>query len=159
MPTETDKLTRADFNKLVDALMRGTTTLDAESRRDNRVHLRRGVHDETLLHFFAVESKPDLVRGLAALGSDVNTENEFGNTPLVEAVIKSDLPMVQLLLELGADPNRPSSRDQNTALHVAADYERQELVRLLLRSGASTEPKNKYAETPADLIAKNRLAS
>jgi ankyrin repeat protein len=71
--------------------------------------------------------------------------------------MKFDLPMVKLLLELGADPDRQSTRDRNTALHVAADYERQELVTVLLESGASTTLKNQYSETPAALIAKNGL--
>jgi len=148
---------RTEFNRLVDALVSGTTTVANAANQDPQLHLRRGIHDETLLHFFSVESKPELVRALASLGSDLNTENEFGNTPLIEAVIKDDLSMAELLLELGANPNWQSSRDKNTALHVAADYERQDAVHVLLRFGASTGLQNKYSETSAALIAKNKL--
>jgi ankyrin repeat protein len=90
----------------------------------------------------------------ASRGADLNTENEFGNTPLIESVIRGVQPMVELLLEFGANPNWQSSRDRNTALHVAADYERSDAISALLRFGASTALENKYSETPATLMAK-----
>lgn len=158
MPEARSKMGRAEFNALVGALANRTLTVANAAAQDPQLHLRRGIHDETLLHFFVVEARPDLVRELASLGADLNTENEFGNTPLIEAVIKGDQPMVEVLLELGANPNWQSSRDQNTALHVAADYERRDVVGVLLRAGANTALENKYSETPTALIAKNKLS-
>lgn len=156
-PSEPARMDPGEFNQLVDALIHGTATVASAARQYPQLHLRRGNLDETLLHFFAVESEPELVRALASLGSDLNAENEFGNTPLMEALILNHLPMVQLLLELGANPNWQSSRGKNTALHVAADYGLKDAVPVLLRFGANPEIPNEHSETPADIIVNRQL--
>lgn len=155
---DANKMSPAEFNKLVDSILAGTNTVSDEAKRDPALHLKRGVHNETLLHFFVVESMPSLVQELAKIGAELDTENEFGNTPLMESIIKNDTRMVKLLLQLGANPNHPSTRDQNTALHVAADYVRSELVKLLHHAGAKMHVRNIYEESPADLIKKNNIS-
>jgi len=59
----------------------------------------------TALHLNDVE----LVKALLKRGSDVNWENEIGTTPLGAAVTdgNASVTLVRLLLEAGADPNKP----------------------------------------------------
>src|SRR6185295_16003173 len=65
---------------------------------------------ETPLHAAARRGSEDMVRALLARGVDVNAalvrpNHQFGGrTPLMEAAIGRSLPVVKLLLELGADP-------------------------------------------------------
>lgn len=151
-----NRLDPADFNKLVDRLLLNESTIQAESQRDPLLHKRRGVHNETLLHFFVVESKPGFVLDLARLGAELDPENEFGNTPLMESIIKDDLNMVEVLLRLGANPNHQSSRDKSSPMHVAVEYERNAALELLLRAGGRTDLKNSYGETADDLRSENR---
>ena len=67
-------------------------------------------------------SSLDLARKLAAHGADVNvpqTGRDAGTTPFLLATKALDLPYMQTLLELGADPKRKAD-DGTTAVMVAA---------------------------------------
>ena len=72
----------------------------------------------------------DFVRRLIAAGFDVNTRlkrgrsgrgvlNQTGATAFLMAADTADLPLMKLLVELGADPQIPNA-DDCTALHAAA---------------------------------------
>ena len=80
-----------------------------------------------------VESPPELVRWLLEQGLDIDIQDHFGYTPLAAAASKWNIPRMQLLLELGANPN-PESR--HLPLMIAANSYRVEAVRLLLEHGA-----------------------
>lgn len=82
------------------------------------------------------------VRQLAQVGADLNTLDD-GETLLDRAVAVLTLPhpvpafaadMLRLLLQLGADPNRPGHEGM-TALHTAMLARNVELMRILLESG------------------------
>lgn len=82
------------------------------------------------------------------LGRDkslVNSRNRYDETPLMQAAIYSDVAMVNLLLEQGADVNL-ASRDGATALmRAAGNYEK---VERLLARGATIDAKSNYGRTP-----------
>lgn len=59
---------------------------------------------ETMLHWYAIEGTPDVLEKLIALGFDVNVQNEFGNTPLMESAQLKRWEIVRVLLAHGADP-------------------------------------------------------
>ncbi len=73
----------------------------------------------------------EFVRRIVALGADVNLPlvntrppgkaslNKKGATPLLLACKTADLPLIQLLVELGADPHRPNA-DRCTPILAAA---------------------------------------
>ena len=50
---------------------------------------------------------------------------------------------MELLLEHKASPDIGDKQDGRTALHMTAKYERSEMLELLLKHKASTEPQNK----------------
>jgi len=98
----------------------------------------RRLHGETPLHFLAIEGFADAVRFLARLGFDVNAQNRFGDTALVDCVTLKSATMVQTLLELGANPNGPSPT-QGVPLRAAVAAGHLLMVELLLRAGADAD--------------------
>jgi ankyrin repeat protein len=70
-------------------------------------------------------------------GVDINARNEFDATALMEVAELGNVPMVKLLLELGADPNLVSSGAASSALFCAITTGKVELIEALLNAGAS----------------------
>ncbi|HUG93706.1 MAG TPA: ankyrin repeat domain-containing protein [Planctomycetaceae bacterium] len=116
-------------------------------------------------------SSLDLVRELAARGADVNLRLErgesgrgrfttTGSTPFLLAARASDVPLMRLLVELGADPTLPNA-DHSTPLLAAAgvgalgdgdeaagtEDEALDAVRLLLDLGAGVNAVDGNGET------------
>ena len=73
-------------------------------------------------------------------------------TPLVSAVDSGNLELVQLLVDRGADPNKPS-KDGMTALHSAAGFNRVDLVKYLLAKGAKQNARDAEGETPKQMAS------
>ena len=107
--------------------------------------------NETPLHFLAIENYPGGVRFLGQLGMDVNAVNEFGDTALVDAVVLTNLPMVEELLQLGANPN-VTSKLRTNPLQWAMENECWDIARALIQAGARTDYRGKYGETFADVL-------
>lgn len=63
------------------------------------------LHDETLLHFAAVEGMDDWVRFMARNGWSCNVRNMLGTTPLSDAATVGNFSMIKTLVECGADVN------------------------------------------------------
>jgi ankyrin repeat protein len=79
----------------------------------------RWIHDETALHFLAVEGFAEGVRFLAERGADVNAVNEFGDSALIDvATIGRANDVAEILLAHGANPNATSITRDNV-LHGA----------------------------------------
>lgn len=97
------------------------------------------------------------VRQLAQAGADLNALDD-GETLLDRAVSALTLPdpvpafaadMLRLLLQLGADPNRPGDEGM-TALHTAMLARNVELMRILLEGGA--EPNSMPGSSPGETL-------
>ena len=71
-----------------------------------------------------------LFRSLLEKGVEVNAKNSAGSTPLHEAALVGDWPLVRYLLSRGANPNI-SNRKNQTPLDVARDHQRDEVVNVL----------------------------
>jgi ankyrin repeat protein len=110
------------------------------------------MHDETVLHFLAIERFADAVRFLITHGADVNTVNEFGDSALVDVAAVSTNENARMLLTAGADPNGPATPFRYCPLHNAARKGNAELVRLLLDAGANPHYVNGYRETIFDAL-------
>ncbi|ODQ50797.1 ankyrin, partial [Saitoella complicata NRRL Y-17804] len=73
-----------------------------------------------------------------------------GNGPLNSACLHGDLEMVRLLLNHGARINHHGDKG-DTPLHDAVANEHEDVVRILLASGANPMIKNKGGETSIDV--------
>jgi len=80
----------------------------------------RWIHDETALHFLAIEGFTEGVKFLAEHGADVNSINKFGDSALIDAAVLGHTDIAEVLLRHGADPNAHSDTRDN-ALHCAVE--------------------------------------
>lgn len=80
------------------------------------------------------ESTDEIVRVLDA-GSDVNATLRGGTTPLISAM-GSDVAIVRLLIERGADVNKANGRGE-TPLHHAVEF----TLNQMIASGDEGEPR------------------
>eukprot|EP00210_Caulerpa_lentillifera_P005935 g5673.t2 len=91
----------------------------------------------------------------------LNTEDSKGRTALTAAVLNGHLSCVELLLSFGADVNHMNwNQNGGTALHEAvSSWVPQNMIRLLLRYGATPFIENLSRNTAYDLASKRRDAS
>jgi ankyrin repeat protein len=91
------------------------------------------------------------VRSLLAAGEDVQ-EKVRGDYPLNVAAASGPVEMVAVLLEAGADIERPN-REGLRPLHNAVIFGGKEIVALLIQKGAKVEAKEKWGRTPLNSFA------
>lgn len=91
---------------------------------------------EPTLHDLIESAKLPAVRG-AVKTSDVNSVNQFGETPLILAVSKGFFEMSELLIQSNADVNKADSAG-NTPLFYAISNNDLKMTRLLLRNKVQT---------------------
>jgi ankyrin repeat protein len=113
----------------------------------------RYLHDETPLHYCAVEGLTEGVRFLAGAGVPVDAENQFGDTALVDAVTLGNVEIVKVLLRHGANPDA-ASRTKGRVLHIAAGQGNAGLVSALLDAGARADYVTDRGETVWDAVPK-----
>jgi ankyrin repeat protein len=115
----------------------------------------RWIHNETVLHFLAVEGFADAVEFITGCGADVNAANEFGDAPLIDVAKLGNAQIVQSLLRHGADPNAPSVT-YNNALDCAVRSGNAAIVRLLLAAGADARYVTDLGETVFDALPRRK---
>lgn len=84
----------------------------------------------------------------------LNAADSYKQTPLMEAVRRDDkgmAPVVKTLLDAGS-PLEAINERGNTALHLAAEYNNAEAIRLLLAKGTHIST-NSHKETPLEVAA------
>jgi len=80
-------------------------------------------------------------------GKDVNEEDEEGITPLIEATLTRNEPMVQLIMEAGA-PAQPPPGFRHTPLRAACLTGNVKLIEVFLAQGADPNAKSEGDRTP-----------
>jgi ankyrin repeat protein len=85
----------------------------------------------------------ELVRALLKAGAKANVTNNFGASPLGEAVKLGDVELVRMLLDAHADPDSPN-QDGQTALMLASSIGSLGIAKLLIQSGANVNAVEKF---------------
>ena len=87
------------------------------------------------LHSALAGNHREVARALLEAGAPVNTGQQEGWTPLMEAVLHDDVEIAKLLLARGADPKAQNDAGKS-AIGLAADRANVEMLKLL--KGAAT---------------------
>lgn len=132
------KLIRAFFKSVDD----GLGLLRAEPELMNE---RTGV-GETPLHYLAVENHIEGVRTLVEFGAEVNTSDDFDQTPLAAAAFLGHEDLVRYLLSVGAKCEPAGGL--NPILIDAVRSGNLEIVRMLVDAGADVNQVDNILETP-----------
>jgi ankyrin repeat protein len=106
----------------------------------------------TALHGAAGEEDTEMVKLLVSQGADINAQNDMGITPLHMCAYPQ---MARLLISLGANIELRSSDGNTPLLELCTEPEREDVIQVLLESGANVNVKNLRSETPLE-IAKSR---
>ena len=102
----------------------------------------------TALHAAAGEGYNSVVKTLLKSGANKDTLNKLGETPLIVAVSRGQLRVVKTLLDFGANFTIATTPQRHTALHYAAHVGREDIVSVLLASGAETLVTDSANRTP-----------
>jgi ankyrin repeat protein len=137
--------------EFIDAIIRAPNQADALLLEYPELLNARWIHNETVLHFLAVEGFADGVAFLASRGADVNAVNEFGDSALIDVAGLGNDEVAENLLRHGANPNSTSTTRGNV-LHAAVRSANDRLVRLLLESGADARYRTDLDESIFDAI-------
>ena len=97
----------------------------------------------------------EIVHFLIGQGADVNTKHRQGDPILFDVIRNGHEKMARLLLEYEAK----SESNRTTALHIACDYPKRALVRLVLDYGAYVDAKDSSGQTPLYLASVGSFAS
>lgn len=96
----------------------------------------------------------DIVKSLVRAGANVNTRTSGGRTPLIRAIKNNNPVMVETLLCFGANPNQEGKHKSHLTvigkrpLHYAAEFNQEDIVKLLLQYGADVNAKTSENDTP-----------
>lgn len=81
--------------------------------------------------------------------TQVNTQNQLGESPLMLASLHNQLELAKVLIQRGADVNKPGW----TPLHYAASRGHRDMMRLLLENEAYIDSESANATTPLMMAA------
>ncbi|CAH0549306.1 unnamed protein product [Brassicogethes aeneus] len=100
------------------------------------VNLRGSKDNRTALHVAGLTGNVEMANVLVSNGADINAQDINGYSPLMFAVYKNHTETVEFLINQGADVNLRGSKDNRTALHVAAATGNIEMSNVLVSNGA-----------------------
>lgn len=108
----------------------------------------------TAVHVATFRGYSEMIKCLVEqCGLDINAIDKYGQSPLHKATAYSKSDIALLLLELGADPNISSGHFP--PLHYACTNNLVDVVRLLLKKGASTCALDANGKTPLELAVQH----
>jgi ankyrin repeat protein len=145
---------RATVEQFMDAVVLDRAKAKAMLVQDSTLLNGRTLHDETALHFLAVEGYVEDVQFLAEAGADIDAVNQFGHTALLDVANLGNAEVAAVLLNHHANPNAQSTTHDNV-LHTAVRSGNPALVELLLAAGARHDYVTDLDETIWDAIGQN----
>ena len=98
--------------------------------------------------------KSAIVKFLVDKVDDINGISDYG-TPLMAAVVKGNIEIIQMLLARNADTN-VADANGTTALHYATLFKQTEIVKMLVKAGAKVDIKDGRGQSPRDYAVLNR---
>jgi ankyrin repeat protein len=146
-----ENLPHALVGEFVDAVVQDPKKADALLAEHPDLLNARWIHDETVLHFLAIEGFAEGVSFLSSHGADVNAVSEFGDSVLIDVAALGNDEIAGTLLRHGANPNAKSVT-RNNALHAAVRSGNARLVALLLKSGADGRYRTDSDESVFDAV-------
>lgn len=111
--------------------------------------------DASFLVDAAARGDVNVVRRLLESGAPVDSIDSDGDTALKGAATTGELEAVRVLIELGADPNRPAGILGTPPLMCAAEMGHADVVAHLLRSGANPAATNNKGQTALMMAERN----
>ena len=137
--------------EFIDAAVRDHSRATALSGAHPELLNARWIHDETVLHFLAIEGFASGVAFLLEHGAEVDAVNGFGDTALSDVVSLGEVAIARLLLAHGANPN-VTSRTQDNPLHAAVQRGDAGMAELLLEAGADPGVRTDLDESILDVV-------
>jgi ankyrin repeat protein len=114
---------------------------------------------DRLLTVATHSNRPNLIKMLIMAGADVNIPNNKGCTPLVVACQFNFVSAAKVLIESGANVDQqdchgePGLADKMSCVHFAVCSGHEELLRLLIASGANLHIANSAGTTPLEFAS------
>lgn len=105
-----------------------------------------------LLHKAALSGRPEAVKQLLEKGADTNSEDEVGDSVMVNAMYGRSVRVAELLIDAGADINATTTSGR-TPFQIAINFGGMELVELLLNRGADFNKSSGRLGTPLHTAA------
>ena len=104
-----------------------------------RILVEKGtnVEFEDLLESAIKNRNSNMVRLLLQLGANPSSPGPRGSTPCFSAMMKPHLPILEVLLEMGADPDCAYRGESKTLLHHAVEQGKARAAKLLLKYHAN----------------------
>ena len=119
--------------------------------RNADVDMSGGSQGERAIHLAASNGQKAAAEILLQHGVDVNSQNNYAETPLYLAASNGQKAAAEILLQHGADVN---SQDNiaSTPLHLAAFHGQNAAAEILLQHGADVNARDKYGKTPMHVV-------
>ena len=121
---------------------------------NNKQHRTVGEKEATMLHLATYLGQSLVVKYLLDKGEDIEALNNYGQTPLFIAAMKSLVDVAKILIKEGAKINA-TDNEGNIPLSLAAFDGNIESMELLLENGAEIDHKNLKGLTPMLDAARN----
>ncbi|HTA95276.1 MAG TPA: ankyrin repeat domain-containing protein [Verrucomicrobiae bacterium] len=113
------------------AIYRDMSEAERLFKADSQFLHYRSMIGETPFHYVIVESDIEKADKLLGWGADINTQNDFGTTPLMSAVTLGELNVVKWLVQHGANLELKNVNGE-TALASATSNEKAGLFQFLI---------------------------
>lgn len=144
---------------VVEAFLENGAEVDSAIQTDDEANITVEIdYSRTALMLAAHEGRTPVVKLLLGKGAElepIGSQWPSGTTALVQAALTCNVEIVRLLLRAGANFNARDFRfDNTTSLHLAIPHraaghsDSDEIVTMLIESGADLEAQDRRGETP-----------
>lgn len=109
----------------------------------------------TWIHNASYNGDMEYITSLIERGADINSQNEYGQTPLWVAFNQGRISCARFLLKLGANPNTKDCYG-DTLLHRFCQLKFPEYVKILLENGADPSILDRNDQTAKEVALKQK---